>query len=101
MPITIKVDLTIRDDMVSDFHEMILEDQKSALESEDGVVLSFDIVNDETSPNDFTLYQTSTSKEGLHKHMKEHFLQMEAVHEHGSGISIQAYIYLNLKLKLK
>ena len=32
-----------------------------------------DIVNDETSPNDFTLYQTSTSKEGLHKHMKEHF----------------------------
>jgi len=73
MPITIKVDLTIRHDMVSDFHEMILEDQKSALESEDGVVLSFDIVNDETSPNDFTLYQTSTSKEGLHKHMKEHF----------------------------
>ena len=69
MTITIRVDLTIRDDMVSEFHDMILEDQKSALESEDGVVLSFDIVNDENTPNDFTLYQTSTSKEGLLKHM--------------------------------
>lgn len=73
MPITIKVDLTIRDDMVSAFHDMIIEDKKSALESEDGVVLSFDIVNDENTPNEFTLYQTSTSKEDLQKHMKEHF----------------------------
>ena len=72
MTITIRVDLTIRDDMVSEFHDMILEDQKSALESEDGVVLSFDIVNDENTPNDFTLYQTSTSKEGLLKHISTH-----------------------------
>ena len=87
MTIMVKVDLTIRDDMVNDFREMIHEDRKSALESLDGNVLSFEIINEEHTPNQFTLYQESTSKEALLKHMKEHFYRWKHFMNTGAVIS--------------
>ena len=70
MTITIKVDLTIRSDKIPDFIEMIHIDRKTALESEDKTVISFDIINNDDTPEEFTLYQTCTSKEDLLLHMK-------------------------------
>jgi quinol monooxygenase YgiN len=70
MTITIKVDLTIRSDKTPDFIEMIHNDRKTALESEDNIVLAFDIINHDDTPDEFTLYQTCTSKEDLLLHMK-------------------------------
>lgn len=87
MTVTVRVDLTIRTDMIDEFNTMIHNDKKSALESNDGVVLSFDIHHDENNPNDFTLYQTSTSKEGLLKHMKEHFYRWKSFMNTGAVLS--------------
>ena len=70
MPITIQVDLTIRSDKVDDFLEIINNDKKTALESGEGIISSFDIVTYDDTPNNFTLRQTVTSKEDLMRHMK-------------------------------
>ena len=71
MTITIQVDLTIRSDMVSEFLEIIHADKKTALETEDNIISSFDIITNEINPNKFTLLQTVTSKEDLLRHMKD------------------------------
>jgi len=70
MSITIQVDLTIRSDKVDDFLEIINNDKKTALESGEGIISSFDIVTYDDTPNNFTLRQTVTSKEDLMRHMK-------------------------------
>ena len=70
MPITIQVDLTILSDKVDDFLEIINNDKKTALESGEGIISSFDIVTYDDTPNNFTLRQTVTSKEDLMRHMK-------------------------------
>jgi|688.fasta_scaffold2023413_1 hypothetical protein len=70
MPITIQVDLTIRTDKVVDFLEIIHADKKTALESGEGIISSFDIITYEDTPNKFTLRQNVTSKEDLMRHMK-------------------------------
>ena len=74
MTITVQVDLTIRSDMVSEFLEIIYADKKTALETENNIISSFDIITNELNPNKFTLLQTVTSKEDLLRHMKdEHY----------------------------
>ncbi len=70
MTITIQVDLTIRSDMVPEFLRIINDDKKTALDAEGGIISSFDIINNECSPDNFTLIQTVTSKEDLLRHMK-------------------------------
>ena len=47
MTITIQVDLTIRSDMVPEFLRIINDDKKTALDAEDGIISSFDIINNE------------------------------------------------------
>jgi quinol monooxygenase YgiN len=70
MTINIQVDITIRTDKVSDFLEIINADKKTALETEGGIISSFEIITNESEPNHFTLTQTVTSKEDLLRHMK-------------------------------
>ena len=93
MTITVQVDLTIRSDMVSEFLEIIYADKKTALETENNIISSFDIITNELNPNKFTLLQTVTSKEDLLRHMKDAHYKWKDFMKRGAVLEYN-HIYL-------